>query len=428
MIAFIKRLWRDRRGNALVIAGAALPLLVGSAGLAVDTIQWAMWKRQLQRAADSAAFAGVYAKAENNAGMTAAQAIAADLSKHNTTGISLLTGYPQVAYPTASGYTNAVRVTVAVQKRLGFSSLFLSQAPTITTTATAALFDDDEYCVVALALEGPALIVCGDADVDMGCGAISNSADPITSVNANGTAYNFEADPVAAVGGMPASINGADELQPFHIAMEDPFSSLSTAIPSGTACTNFNSHTVTSGGNGNSTTAPIELTPGCYSTFNPAGTATYNLQPGVYYLDSVDLSIEGQTRLEGTGVTIILTGSTPGSISMSGNSTMDLTAPTSGNCNAYGTCAYVNMLLIQAPGALVGNNNTINGDNQTALDGAIYFPRGDLTFTGSSAGATQCAMVVAYTVEFSGNANVQNDVSNCDADTRVRGRKVRLIA
>ena len=47
MIAFMKKLWRDRRGNALMIAGAALPLLVGSAGLATDTIQWTLWKRQL---------------------------------------------------------------------------------------------------------------------------------------------------------------------------------------------------------------------------------------------------------------------------------------------------------------------------------------------------------------------------------------------
>ena len=72
MIGFIKRLWRDRRGNALIMAGMTLPIVVGAAGLAVDTIQWTMWKRQLQRAADSAAFAGVYAKVENNANMTAA--------------------------------------------------------------------------------------------------------------------------------------------------------------------------------------------------------------------------------------------------------------------------------------------------------------------------------------------------------------------
>ncbi|QNP42759.1 Tad domain-containing protein [Sphingomonas daechungensis] len=58
MISSIKRLWRDRRGNTLAIAGAALPLVLGSAGLASDTIQWTLWKRQIQRAADSAAYAG----------------------------------------------------------------------------------------------------------------------------------------------------------------------------------------------------------------------------------------------------------------------------------------------------------------------------------------------------------------------------------
>ena len=65
MIKLLKKLMRDRRGNALVIAGASLPLVIGAAGLATDTIQWALWKRQLQRAADSAALAGVYAEAQS---------------------------------------------------------------------------------------------------------------------------------------------------------------------------------------------------------------------------------------------------------------------------------------------------------------------------------------------------------------------------
>ena len=419
MIAFIKKLWRDRRGNALIIAGLSLPIVVGGAGLAVDTIQWTMWKRQLQRAADSAAFAGVYAKVENNANMTAAQAVTGDLLKHNSTGITLLSSYPQVAYPTGTGYTNAVQVTLAIQKTLGFSSLFMSTAPVITTTGTAALFDDGNYCVVALAPTGSALIIGGSADVDMGCGAISNSGDPVAAVSTNGTAYNFEADPVAAVGGMPTSINGASELQPFHIAMQDPYANLPMAIPSGMSCTNFNTHRVDTGSNDVDGDGRVDITAGCYSTFTP-GNDTYELEAGTYYFDSIDLSLAGQTRLVGTGVTIILTGTTPGSLTMAGNSAMDLTAPTSGT--------YTNMLIMQSPNAATGNNNTINGDNNTALDGAIYFPRGDITFSGSAATATQCAMVVAYTVEFTGSTTLQNDTSTCDADTTVQGKKVRLIA
>jgi hypothetical protein len=418
MIGFIKRLWRDRRGNALVIAGAALPFLIGAAGLATDTIQWAMWKRELQRAADSAAYAGVYARVQDNAGMTASQAVDLELGtqKTNSTWVaSELLGSPQISFPTGAGYTNGVQVTIAIKKRLGFSSLFLSEAPTITATGAAALFESDSFCVVALAPEGSALIIGGSANVTMGCGAISNSTDPIEAVGTNGNAHNFVADPVAAVGGIEGTINGSPNLEPYHIAQPDPYEGISTTVPPAMTCTNYN--------HASKTNADGSKAPGCYNNFNPPSggpNTTVTLSPGVYYLDNTDLSLSGQTRLVGEGVTIILTGSSPGSVTMSGNSSIDLTAPTTGE--------YANLVLIQSPNAATGNNNTINGDNNTLLDGAVYFPKGDLTFTGSTGQAFQCAMVVGYTVEFTGNATVQNDTSSCDADTQVAGWKVRLIA
>ncbi|MBA2771713.1 MAG: hypothetical protein H0U34_06825 [Sphingomonas sp.] len=416
MIAFIKRLWLDRRGSALIIAGVTLPVLVGAAGLAVDTIQWTMWKRQLQRAADSAAFAGVYAKVENNAGMTAEQAVASDLAKHNMTGITLLSGYPQIAYPNPSGYTDAVQVTLAIQKTLGFSSLFMSQAPIITTTGTAAVSEEYTYCVDSRSDSGPGIIIAGSTNVYLGCGAISNSTDSVNSVDVNGTGHTFIAEPVAAVGGIDGTINGSPILRPLALGTDDVYADLSTDIPDGMPCANFN--------NPSQTNADGSKKPGCYDSFNLGG-GTVNLSPGVYYLNSTDINLTGQERLVGTGVTIILTGSDPGSLTMSGNSSMDLTAPTTGT--------YANMVLIQASNADTGNNNTINGDNNTALDGVIYFPVGDLTFSGSSAGATQCAMIVGWTITFTGNANIQNtlvrpDGTPCRAAEQVDGRKVRLIA
>lgn len=418
MIRFFKKLLKDRRGNVIMIAGAALPLVVGAAGLATDTIQWAMWKRQLQRGADSAALAGVYAKVEANANQTAAQAVTKDLQHNNHTPVSLLAGYPQIAYPTSAGYTDAVRVTLAVQKTLGFSSLFLSNPPVIETSATAALVDEGEYCFFAKATSGPALIIQGSGNVQAGCGAISNSQDPTSSVTVNGNSHNFEADPVAAVGGISSSINGSPNVLPYQVAMQDPYENISTSVPSGTPCTNFNTHVVSqTGPNGQG--GQVALSPGCYSTFNP-GNHTYTLQPGTYYLDNANLSLAGSTRLVGDGVTIILTGNNPGSVSMTGTSSMDLSAPTTGQ--------YANLLLIQSPGATTGNNNTINGDNNTNLDGVIYFPTGDLTFTGSTGQAFQCAMVIGYTLEFAGSATVQNNTSGCNAATTIQGKRVRLVA
>src|SRR5688572_14928199 len=130
MISFLKTMWRDRRGNALVIAGAALPLLIGSVGLATDTIQWALWKRQLQRAADSAAYAGVYARFQQQSSTTG---VTRDLANNNHLWVPLLGGYPQVSEPNLlPTYTNTVQVSLAVQQELGFSSMFMPTAPVIT--------------------------------------------------------------------------------------------------------------------------------------------------------------------------------------------------------------------------------------------------------------------------------------------------------
>lgn len=416
----LKKLWRDRRGNALVLAAAALPLVMGSAGLASDTIQWVVWKRQLQKAADSAALAGVYARAQ---GQTLSTAVATDLAKNNHLWVPLKSGYPISSAPADTGqWTYLAKVDLAVQQRLGFSSMFLSAAPTITVSATAAMIPEGEYCVVALQrTTSPGIIVGGSSSVHMGCGAISNSNSLTASVSTNGNSYTFEADPIAAVGGMPSSINGATDLQPFHVALPDPFAGkYSTSIPAGTNCQNFNQNNyTTSTGTGQNRVTVQHLTAGCYNNFTP-GNDTYYMDPGVYYMNSTDLSLSGQSVLVGTGVTIIMTGTTPGSVSMSGNSEMRLAAPTSG--------PYSKMLFIQAPGATNGNNNVLNGTSASSFDGAFYFPNGDLSFTGTSAGTTQCAMVVALTVEFTGNSTLQNDTSTCTADQTVSGKMIRLIA
>lgn len=400
MIRFLKTIWKDRRGNVLLIAGAALPLLVGAAGLATDTIQWVVWKRELQRAADSAAFAGVYATAQSASVPTA---VASDLSNNNKTGIPLKSGYPQIAYPTVSTYTNAVQVTLAMQKSLGFSSMFLASAPTITATATAAMVDTGQYCLVALKKSGSAISIGGSSSANMGCGAISNSnGNP--AVATNGATYNFTSPVVAGVGTLPSSITGVETLKPHSVAMPDPFAGKYPTSDAGMTC-----NKQVNGGNTN-------LTPGCYKSFKFTGNTNYTLAPGTYYLDSTDFDVQGTGSITGTGVTIILTGSTPGNITTNGNSTIQLTAPTSGT--------YANMLFI-------GNGSgteKIDGNSSSNYDGAMYFPNGNVSFTGTSGAITKCAMVVAYTATFNGNTNLQNNTTGCNAATTVTNKQVRLVA
>src|SRR5690348_15350125 len=141
MIGFLRRLLKDRRGNVLAIACACMPLVIGAAGLATDTIEWTLWKRQLQRAADSAAFAGVYDRASATGGATTntPAAVCRDLSVNLHTWMNLLAtspcsgsvgSYTTLSYPADTTYvTNQVAVTLKVQQPLPFSSMFMSAAP-----------------------------------------------------------------------------------------------------------------------------------------------------------------------------------------------------------------------------------------------------------------------------------------------------------
>ncbi len=419
MIESVRKLWRDRRGNALAIAGAALPLVVGSAGLATDTIQWALWKRQLQRAADSAAIAGSIGRFQ---GQAATASVATDLGHNNHLWVALLAGYPQVGTPAdTTNRINQVTVQLRAQRELPLSSLFMATPPTIIVNATAGAVPSGSFCVVALEnTTTTGITIQGSTNVNMGCGMISNSLNSSVSVGVNGNAHNVTAEPVAGVGGVP-DINGVTSEQPNHLPQPDPFANkYSTTIPTDVAddCGNMNSHVVTPAPN----PGKITLEPGCYEGNNQFkfNGGNYHLQPGVYYLNNIDFEATGGT-ITGDNVTIVLTGSSPGQLKLNGNATIQLDAPDSGD--------FEDMLLIQSPNATNSNNaNVLNGSNTSSFDGRIYFPNQQVTFSGSTGAITKCAMVVARRVEFAGNANLQNNTTGCENNTQVTGWAVRLIA
>ena len=416
MLEHLRKLIRDRRGNAIMIAGAALPIMVGFAGLATDTVQWVSWKRELQRAADSAAFAGAYAK---NAGDSVDSAITTDLDHNNHNKVALLSGYPQTSYPTSADWTDGVKVELAVKKELTFSSLFLDNPPIVKVSGTAAMVNDGEFCLVALEKGTTSgITVGGSASLNMGCGAISNSRSGTESVGTNGNAYFFGANPVAGVGGLPDTIKGATDLQPYHIPMKDPFAGTATAKPPGTQCKTMAQNTYTTGGNGNNSQKHLKA--GCYTNFSFGGQDNYQLDPGTYYLDSTSFSMTGNATVTGTGVTFVLTGSTPGSVSMNGNALLNVSAPTAGQ--------FAKMLFVQAANAATDNANTINGNNGSKFDGALYFPNGKVNFTGSSSASTKCALVVAKKIDFSGNTDIQNNTTGCTANQKVSGKAIKLVA
>jgi Flp pilus assembly protein TadG len=421
MITFLKRIWSDRRGTALVLAGLSMPLLLGSVGLATETIQWALWKRQLQRAADSAAFAGAYARFQDK---SSSGAVTRDLVNNKHIWVPLMSGYPQVSEPADTAtFVRAVQVSLRVQQALTFSSMFMTATPMITVNARAAAIDSGDFCVVALEnTNNSGIIIQGSTIVNLGCGMISNSPSASVSVGVNGNSHNVTADPVAGAGGVP-DINGVTNEQSYHLAQPDPYKDLyNTNVPATLSCGNMTSHTIATTATNAAAGFTQTLTPGCYTgnnQFKFTGGKTL-LSPGTYYLNGSDFETSGNAQLVGTGVTIILTGSTPGQIKLNGNGAIVLSAPTSGT--------FAKMLLMQSASASNVDGNIINGNNGSSFDGSIYFPNQGFTFTGSSGAATKCAMVVTRRVTFSGNSDIQNNTTGCVAPTKVKGKVIKLIA
>lgn len=454
MFAFLKKLWRDRRGNALIIAGAALPLIVGSAGLASDTIQWTLWKRQLQRLADSGAEAGVYAKIAGNtvdncsnvSSATYSSPVAYSVKTNNhlpQTPSCTATNPPSTGSYTSDGY--AVKVDVSMQRPLSFSGMFMSAAPTITATATATVVPSGKYCVVSLeSTSATGINASGSATVDLGCGMITNSTSMSAAI-ATGSS-TVTASPIAAVGGIPGSDNwgSGTVLEPFTIAQADPFANVNPPATTDYPTQNCPNLMV----NSNETKSTFALNSDyramtgafagamCFGNLTLNGNVTFPAG-SIIILDAGSLSIGSQASVSCSGCTFVLTSRTaatnPGSIgnvNINGGATVHLTAPgtdaTGIATNFEGIIMYQDRRAQYSTSA--NNTDLINGNSDSVYQGAFYFPSQQVTFNGTAGMQTNCMQLVVRDVTYSGNMNISNSCPSDSGAGAFNGKRVRLVA
>lgn len=415
-LKLLSKVVKDQSGNALLVGAATLPMLIGAAGLGLDTVQWTLTQRQLQRAADSSAIAGAYARLQNDDVTGGAnQSLARD-------GLGNLAIAPIVENAPATGPyagdTNAVRVILQREQGLPFSSLFMTVAPTIRVEATAAAMSNGDFCVLALESSSAVGIrLQGNATVDLSCGLATNSIASNAVVAGGSSVIN--ASPVAAVGGLAPSSNYAPgtELLPNSIRQSDPFASLPQPQP--TNCSNElrvqpnQSRTISSSSSGR-----------CFRGMDLRGTVHF--EPGVYYIDGSSFNVGSQAVVTGSGVTFILTSTTadtdPGSIattSINGGATLQLSAPTSG--------PYAGVLFYQDRRAPNTDGNRINGNSNSFFQGAFYFPSQGLDFNGTAGMRTECIQIAARRVTFIGNSTITNQCPPNSGAGAFSGLRVFLV-
>lgn len=437
MIAFIRKLLKDRRGNALAIACAAMPLIVGAAGLAVDTIQWTLWKRQLQRAADSAAIAGVYDReAANGSTSTIAATVDHDLTLNKHTWMALKTGFPQLAYPADSGVMqNQVKVTLAVQQQLPFSSFFLTTAPTIYAVSTAATIPaGGDPCMGAFETSAKitGLNFTGNAGIEApDCTGWANSAS--TNSAAAGGSSNVTLETVVAVGGIKESNNWhVKAYRPYSPPFKDPYAEVNPD-PADMRCTTSALDQDTN------LAAAATANTNCWSSLRVNSNQTLNLDNYVnpnnpnktFYINAGDAFVQG--NLTCTGCTIVLTNKDPlsntiGQFKVNADSNTNITAPTGGK--------FQGIAIYQDRRAQDSNQtNKINGNSGSVIQGALYFPSQQLDYNGTGTTSAICTMFLSRRLNFSGNSTTTNKfrrLADCAAFGLGTGtgssRIVRLVA
>lgn len=236
------RLLCAREANATLLMAVGMPVLVGGAGLAVDTAQWYQWKGELQYAADQAAIAGAWARVNDPSGDSYRSRALEEFASNQQ--VVTFAAPPSVALANFNdGANNSVLVTATATKELPFSGFLTGNGVSITVRAQATFKAGATYtsCILAVnETESGAVTIGGSATVTARCGiaALSRSSEAIT-VNGNPTV-----DPgwVIAAGGIDDwfTANTDASINEYVTGLVDPFASLtppSNPTPRTYACT-----------------------------------------------------------------------------------------------------------------------------------------------------------------------------------------------
>lgn len=383
-----------------IIFAIALPALIGVTGLSVETGFWYQKERQVQQAADISAFAGAIALRDGvGTADGAARAEAAEL------GFSAANATITINTPPTSGpnqNARSVEVEITYQARRFFSSVFSNKPVMVSARAVASFDEPTDACLLALDTSASGAVTFrGGSLVSLTkCEVMSNSiADDAARMQGDPT---LTTPCLNTVGDVSISSNSNLNLTECSTPRtglsraKDPYADRIPPSTSG-ACDDL---PPVSGGPGTSYTYSAGPTGVRRICSNVALKRNHHFEPGVYIIDGGDFSVNSSAYVSGSGVTFYLTDGAR--MSINGNATVDISAPTTGNFAG---------IAIWGDIADVGTSHTINGTAASSITGAIYAPGSIVSFTGDFSGAGGCMQLVARMLDFAGNATISTNCS-----------------
>lgn len=407
----------DESGNVLALAAVGLPIMLGCAALAVDTVQWVFAKRQLQAAADAAAIAGVYGLIQTGDMESAVDgSVASDRKLDPRRSVA--------ADRSPKPYDKdpfAIHVRIASPASMTFTSFFLSSPPAITAEAIATVVENGEFCAFAIGSdEETGLRIEPSANLEMDCGMATN-ASSAKAISAEGSAH-IKADMIAAFGGIDAEGITSSRVRAYGVKQKDPLAGREPPLVPNTGCPNVTVNSDAASTNG----GPVVLPAGCYGNMLLDGPVV--LADGQYILNRGNLVIGPTAEVTCRACTIFLTSEQAatdpwsiGKVQIENTAKVKLAAPTQGP-NA-------GLLIFQdrrAAGAHDGIENIISGNSFSELKGLIYFPSETLRVDADRTPDLQCGRFIGRRLIIQGRVLISKGCSDSKV-MNFKGTEVRLI-
>lgn len=411
-----KKFMNDEKGSVMIFMSIILFVGFSVAALAVDTSYFYVLKNRLQTTADIAVLASVeqIPNGEDAIRATALEYALKNMSVSDHGNILLTSDILTGNWDTDSrtftpGDTplNAVKVTTQRSQDNSntagtfFANIFGTDSVNVVTSSIGARLIYGESCVLALSTTASnSVSTSGTANVSIsGCHVASNSV-AADSISVGGTS-TLEVDCISTVGDVTGSptLNVCSEPNVGVRPIPDPYADI--VMPTGVPCDYNGNYSLQDGslvdGNGD-------------GYIKVCGRLTikgnFTLEDYKTYIITSTFSVNATAVTSATSVTFIV----EDNVIINGGASFNISAPD----YDQQFVGQAGMVFIQDPSTPNHVNNTVllNGGSNTEFTGVIYVPNNDVTFTGgNTTGSDGCTQIVALTISFGGNADLDSD---CD--------------
>ena len=405
------RLAHDRRGAVALYFALATPALAMAVGMGAEVSNWSASKVNLQRVADAAAAAAAvnYQRTyDAHAAATAADNMALingatggtpswDASTQKLTDgqitVQRVNG-PRTSTDPAFQVTLRQSVSTSISR---IASSLTSVTVPASATSELVVGSGGQPCLLALSSSGTNISLSGGAALNgSNCSVRSNASINMTGNSSITAAAVFVAGTVS--GGGTSSVN-APTIVAGASTLSDPYAHYAP-VQTALALLSAGSGSAVSVGNGQTQT----ISAGTYASISVTGSGVLNLNAGRYVING-NISVANSAQLNGTGVTIVTSGT------ISATSTAHVTLSAAGTSPTNNAVSGV-VIAGTTSGATSFGSNTV-----VTLNGVVYLPNSALSLSAGTSGTPSCLEYIVSSVSVGGTSAMSGNCSSWGAPT-----------